>query len=387
MSKIRYYGVYIVLIIYILLSLLIDPNYPSIFSRLINPLFYVIITISLYIITQNKHGRFPEAKDYTKKMLIMLLLYLITYTLIGLVFGYNRNALSHNLIPLIKNVWSLIVPVIGIEYIRSVLINYNKNNKYVIIPTIILLVILELDFSYIFKLNGSEELFKYIFSKGVSIASFSLLFSFLATKGNYKVNLMFRIPYLLYGILIPILPDIDWFVEGIIGLVAPTIIYVLFRYNFEKMAATKRQIKKEKPYTYIPVILFIALLASFMLGLFSYMPIVIMSNSMVPTFSRGSVVVLEKVDEEKIKNIKKDDIIVYNIDKQYIVHKVIGIRYQKGRRVFITKGDANKDKDYLPVDEDHVVGIYKFSIEYIGYPSIWLNEFFNKTKPKVETGD
>jgi hypothetical protein len=42
-----------------------------------------------------------------------------------------------------------------------------------------------------------------------------------------------------------------------------------------------------------------------------------------------------------------------------------------GKKVFVTKGDNNHDKDPL-VSQSQIIGIVRAKIPLIGYPSVWL---------------
>lgn len=99
---------------------------------------------------------------------------------------------------------------------------------------------------------------------------------------------------------------------------------------------------------------------------------------MVPVFNRGDAVIYEKLSEEQLKKIEIYTIIVYSREEQLIVHRVIDKWETNGKTYYLTKGDANKSDDYVPVGTDQIVGIYKFAIKYIGYPSVWLSEAFKK---------
>ena len=39
-----------------------------------------------------------------------------------------------------------------------------------------------------------------------------------------------------------------------------------------------------------------------------------------------------------------------------------------------TKGDANKEYDKYKITKDMVIGVVKFKIPFIGYPTVLLNE-------------
>lgn len=47
--------------------------------------------------------------------------------------------------------------------------------------------------------------------------------------------------------------------------------------------------------------------------------------------------------------------------------------------IYITKGDANENVDSFETEENKVLGIVKYRVKYIGYPTIWITEkIFNK---------
>jgi signal peptidase len=115
-----------------------------------------------------------------------------------------------------------------------------------------------------------------------------------------------------------------------------------------------------------------------MTGAFSYKPIVIMSDSMLPVFARGSVVIVQRVQGSV--DIRIGDIIQYKAGNKMITHRVVDMRPAddgSGRRVFTTKGDNNRSQD-PPVDQSHVVGVIRSAVPYIGYPTVWLKEVSKK---------
>ena len=44
------------------------------------------------------------------------------------------------------------------------------------------------------------------------------------------------------------------------------------------------------------------------------------------------------------------------------------------KKYFTTKGDNLKSNDPLKVKEEQIIGIIKFTIPKLGYPSVWLYE-------------
>ncbi|HBC85160.1 MAG TPA: signal peptidase I, partial [Clostridiales bacterium] len=129
---------------------------------------------------------------------------------------------------------------------------------------------------------------------------------------------------------------------------------------------------------YPPVFVFIA-------GLFPYKPVAVMSNSMVPDFYRGYIVISKKIKKDDIKEIKVGDILEYQLESNVIIHRVIEIEEKDGTRLFTTKGDNNDFPDMKKVEEKQVLGIVKFKIPYAGYPSVWFSEILFKRKSVVRT--
>ena len=387
MKKVRYLNIFIILTIYILVSIFLERLIPRVFNLGINPLFLIFISVYLYIKTNNNHGRFIKNKEYIKKMIIISLIYVILYVYLGFIFGFVRSPYSHNILTIFKNIWQIIIPIVAIEYTRSALVNNNFKNKFYIIISILMFFALELGINSLMNnITEREAAFKYISSIFMPLLFSEVIYTYLSVKGSYKLVLMYRLIIEFMFLLSPIYPDLDWFLTGILGILIPVIIYIVFKYDFDKKKRDTSRIrqKKQNPVIYVPIILLIITFVSFMAGLFIYEPIAIISNSMHPVFNRGDVVVLHKADKNELKKIDKYTIIVYSIDSQQIVHRVIDKKVENGKLVFQTMGDANNAPDSRLVNEEQVIGVYQFSIKYIGYPSVWLSEFFKNEEAKVE---
>ena len=91
---------------------------------------------------------------------------------------------------------------------------------------------------------------------------------------------------------------------------------------------------------------------------------------MEPKISKGDVVIVDKIYNE----IKVGNVLAYNHDGKIIVHRIYRIVNNNSEYFIYTKGDANNDYDKYKITEDMIVGIVKFKIPIIGYPTILLNE-------------
>ena len=387
MRKVRYSIIHLILIVYLLFSMFFSNMLDIVlFSYYINPLVLLILACLSYIESNGKHGRFVNKKENYKTVLIATLFYIIIYFLSGLMFNFAKTVYSHDLIGLLLNIYQIIIPIVFIEYTRSYVINsHSDNSLYVIIFTTVF-ILLEINYPRLYsELGNVEKLFQYIASFVLPIIFGNILYTNLTKIGGYKLVLIYRLIIQGIYLITPVFPNHDWFVMGVFGILAPSITYMALKFELnKKVLRDKKDIRKAKSKLYIPFIIVIIIFILFMTGFLSTSPIAILSNSMSPYYSRGDVVVYHKIDDETLKNIEKGNIIVYSKEGQLIVHRVIDIYERNGIYFFITKGDANKDKDFDPVGEHDIVGVYKFHVKYVGFPAVWLNEFYRNEKPKVE---
>jgi signal peptidase len=94
----------------------------------------------------------------------------------------------------------------------------------------------------------------------------------------------------------------------------------------------------------------------------------VQSGSMVPTFSKGSLVIVTDVPRHQYK---VGDVITYtnpqNV-KETISHRIVEIKTanDKPTGMIVTKGDANAQRDKaVPIEA--IVGKVNFHIPYLGY--------------------
>ena len=82
---------------------------------------------------------------------------------------------------------------------------------------------------------------------------------------------------------------------------------------------------------------------------------------MEPTLHVGGILYYEEIN---INDFEKDDILVYQLNKHTISHRIVDIT-ENG---FLTKGDNNKSIDTYEVEKQQVIGKgTNWSIPYIGY--------------------
>ena len=383
--------VYSLIVIYILFSNNFRYKYYStIMTNVINPLFYIVTFIISILLSNEDHNQRIKAKvNKYQTMLILVISYLIIYILLGLFFGYVKSIYSHSFFGILKNIWNYIIPIIFIELIRNILIRNSNHSKIAFIVIAFLFTLIDIDLYNIIGLTNKAEIFKTIFSVILPATIKNLSLNYIAKTSGYITSLIYLLPQKLTSIILPILPDLDWYFISLVGILLPILALIIIKKLDDRIESPKSKfrLKKEKPIRIIILIIPLIIFCLFIAGIFKYKPTAIVSNSMHPIFDRGDVVIIEKLDRKKSRNLKKYDIIEYKLKNIIVSHRIIHIeKHNDGSISYITKGDNNNTADNEKVSSNQIIGIVKFRIPKVGYPSVWLNDFFNKEDVEIETG-
>lgn len=162
-------------------------------------------------------------------------------------------------------------------------------------------------------------------------------------------------------------------------------VFINYEHTIKINRLTRWQKKKINPKNSVFIIMIVIVFVVFVAGLLPYKPVAVMSNSMVPEFYRGYVVVTKKINKDDVQNIKVGDILEYQLDESVVIHRIINIEEEKGNFIFTTQGDNNDSPDIKEVEQNQIIGIVKLKIPYVGYPSVWFSEFLFKKKSVIQT--
>lgn len=87
----------------------------------------------------------------------------------------------------------------------------------------------------------------------------------------------------------------------------------------------------------------------------------VVSGSMEPEIPVGSVIYAEPVEPE---TVEEGDVIAFRAEASVVAHRVVRNRIGEGE--FITKGDANEEKDMNPVEYTDLIGRVSFHCPVVG---------------------
>jgi len=374
----RNIAIYGLLIMYLVTNdtLLVPMNLP-LYNEIINPILWIIMCFVAFMLGKDSNLRIKGQQDKQQSLLITLIIYIILYFLLGLLFGFERTPYSKDILSVLRNLWSFASIIFFQEYIRYILIKNEHKSKFSFILIILLFMLINLNFSTIGEhFTDLKEIFIYTSTTLIPTLLESALMTYLVYIGGPKFSIVYRLFVTIPPFVVPIIPSFDWFATAVVGVVLPLAVYIYLNYVHinKSERLSKRDRRKYNPVVYIPVFVLIAMMAGFVMGLFKYQPIAVMSGSMSPTFNRGDAVVINKLTKQEKNELKKGDIIQFISGTKYVVHRIVDIDNDNyGNRVFITKGDHNNANDVGSVTLENVIGKVSFVIPWIGYPSVWLS--------------
>ncbi len=371
-TKIETILIFGILILYYALTQIFFVKMGSIYSVIINPLFWILLCVCLKLYIKKTYAIAKLKKEIIDYTFITVLGYIIVYLISGLFVSFGKNPNSTTLKGLIINFWITGTVILSREYVRFLIINntYEKQKKKVGIALIIIMTLLEVKTLNIIDVN-IYYIFKQIASVFLPALSKNILFTYLAYCKNYVAAVCYDLLIYLVLWLSPILPNMTWFMIAIIDIAIPIILLLYIRYikNRKDYFKSKEGTSNSEPKSVIALVIIVILAIWFALGIFPIKPIAIATGSMTPAINIGDVAIIKKCNPN---NLKVGDIIEYQMPDFTVVHRVVGIKQENGKFYFTTKGDNNSSNDKNLVTEEQLIGKCLFKIKYLGYPAIWI---------------
>lgn len=369
----------IVFIAYIILyRLLIFKNYMK-FAEVISASFLIILlVVAIKLLGFRKDKPTMLSKNVLKVTIFYLVLaFSIMYGL-GLVVGFLHNAYSRNIFSLFDNMFLPIIIIAVVEMIRYVVIWANKDKKGYIVLFTVILILFELALGVrTINLEDFASTFSIAATIIVPVIVKNSILSYLCYHVGYKVPLVYRLVMDTYIFIVPIISDIGDYMNSMILLSLPFLIYITAFPMIDERTTKEEPIFKIDNFSFlnIPIMILLVALIALISGFFPHYMIGIGSDSMNPKINKGDAVIIKKLNKKT--EVKQKDIIAYTKGNRIVVHRVVNVNKNKDRITYTTKGDANNSKDPQDVKRKEIKGIVKFKIPFIAYPTVWLSELIN----------
>lgn len=365
----------IILIFIIILKFIFLDMYPD-KIMFANAIFWIILAFIMYKLKGIRKNKTELKKSSTSCIIIIILLYILLSFFSGLYFGFLKNSYSVSISSIIHNIYSIVIMIIAEEYIRSITIR-NRNNKYnLILLTILYSVVDILILTNFSSINTNLKIF--LFISGSLIPTFirNILSSYIVFNFGLLPSIIYRIFFMIYPYIFPIYPDLGLYLNNIIAVIIPYLIYLLLSNLLNRYEHQIRlKVNKRFYLTTIPLVILLIIVVSLVSGVFRYKIISIASGSMEPYLNIGDAIIYENIDNYNVLDI--GDVIVFRHDGIIVIHRIDSIEEKNNKRYFITKGDNNDNVDDYKLEEKDVLGIMRLKVKYIGLPALWFSEVFN----------
>ena len=257
--------------------------------------------------------------------------------------------------------------------------NSKKISSYIIITLLFILL------DIIMEVNGYElttggGIFKFICSSVIPSIAINILLSYMLCKFNFKVSMLFLLGLKLSNYFLPIFPNLGDYLNSVFLIILIFYLYYQFSLLLEKYdRKVNIKIQQQNKIFFWFILCLLLLLVGVVSGLFKYLLIAVLSNSMVPEFSRGDAVLIEKLNDNELDKLKEDDIIAfYDTSGRMVIHRIFSISIDDEQYFIKTKGDNNESVDSWTISNESIYGKVITSIRYIGIPSVELTDLMNR---------
>lgn len=344
------------------------------YVEFINAAFVLLVSFfSIFILGFRKDSYTFLKKNITMMTIIALILFFTISYGAGLMVGFLKNSYALNFTSIMDNMFAPFIIIVCIELFRYTVIWTNRDSKFFLVLITVVLALFEVFTSVrIIDFNNFTSTFKLVTATILPIFIKNMVLSYLTFEVGYRPALIYRLVLELYIFVIPILPNFGDYINSMIGICFPILLYI---YTYKVIDEDENGIqynfnKKVFHWTDIPIIAFIVLFVCLLSGKFSYYMIGVGSGSMMPQINRGDAVIIHKIKDEK--QLKVGDIVAYYHDNKTIIHRLVKIERLNGKVYYRTKGDANNSYDNVDIEFDDIKGKVNMRIPYIAYPSVFL---------------
>lgn len=346
-------------------------------TYVIQPILWGLLAWAIVVLPRYRTAGGLRVKAAIIQLALMIGFFqVLLYVIGGLFSGFGRSPYAFTPKSILTNLVFVGSMLVGMELSRAWLVNRlgKKHTLLALIFVSMLYTLLSIPLARITGLTLDLSSISYLNSTVLPALAENLLASFLALMGGPLAAIVYRGILQAFWWFCPILPNLSWAFQGLIGTVAPVVGLVLA--NSLRSRRRPGQARREREGSLagwiITTVVAVAIIW-FAVGLFPVQPTTVISGSMRPTLDVGDVVIIAKVSADTIKT---GDIIQFReAEGITTVHRVVEIQEIEGKKVFITQGDANSEPDAKPVIPENVVGKAVLDIPKIGWAAIAVKGF------------
>ena len=317
---------------------------------------------------------------------LVAIFYIIIYMDIGLFTGFGRSPLSFTPGALTVNLILVSSTLLGMELSRAYIIKSFGRRKPFLTIGLVTLLYSSISISIIGLLSFSDPLAltKFLGTGLLPVIAVNFVASYLAFIGGPIASLAYRAPLMAIMWFSPILPNLSWGTEALLGVMAPTMSFLVINQFIPTATLSRSGIpvetnrfgrnRKSSLRGWMIASILCVLVVWTSTGLLGIQPTTMISGSMRPTMDVGDVAIILDVPAD---SVQPGDIIQFWRDEEMVIHRVVEVSDEGTGRLFVTKGDANREPDAAPVYPSQVKGKIVLNIPKVGWAAIAVKGFFS----------
>ena len=323
---------------------------------------------------------FSKEKSYYsgyafRVVLTVLMAAAIVIYLVGILLGFTRGY-HFNMHNLLYSIIPITLITLLSEILRCNVVKYSYQNKFsVFFFTAILSVFHILIETNYGVLDTPYHIFVYVSTTVFPLIAENFICTYLVYKADYRVSIFFKLVVGLYMYVLPIIPNLGYYIYAVVKVMVPYIIFYVMNKNLLQEEHRRVFIDKSRRIYSVPVLVVAVILVILISGIFKYKLIAVATDSMNPVFYRGDAVMIAYKDPN---DVKVGDILAYEHKGVMITHRIIEITEDNGKLYFATKGDANEIADPYITPQGDVIGKVEYVVKYIGFPTVWTKELMER---------
>jgi hypothetical protein len=329
--------------------------------------------------------RLETRPGFSGRLVIIALLAGVLHVLIlilsGLIGSFADSNLTEGFFDGVKAIWSIVTLLAGVELARAYLYAVWKtiDRQFAFIATTVGFAVVALSGADLTPFDDFDTFSRVAGSQWAPALAVSLLATALVRVGGVGPSAVYRFVVLGFAWLSPSLPDLDWRVVGAVGILAPYLawLFIVNVYGRDPAGAkalTSVGLPRKKSLWVFETILGVAgalaiILAILGTGVLGYRTVVIEDDTMVPTYERGDVAMIQ--DDPDVTRLEPEDVIRFRRGGAAVLRRIVAVENEADGIVFTIKADGSDQLD-PPVAADRVDGKVSFHISDIGHASLWL---------------
>lgn len=374
-SEKRLFAIEIILSIIFLLNIFLKNILSDYFVVLI-----LLIAIALIIALMGYEPDQDLDGVERRKLVLYILVYCIGFIIfeygLGLILDYIRTPYKRNLFAIFSNIFSTLLIILSSEYLRYMFVKKGEKNKLILVFAMIVFILVDLTLNVrYYDLKVTAELLE--FGTVVFLPSFfkNLLLTTFSYRYGMRPGILYRLIIELYVYVMPFTPDLGLYLESVLLMIFPVLVLKVVSYGFEKEKKKDYNSKNYLSFTFATIVLIFTVgIIALNSNLFVFWMAVVGSGSMEPTINVGDVIIVDKSYQKHLDKLNEGDVLVFKVGKNIYTHRIMKIEEDDGEYSINTKGDRKEQlEDSWVVTNKDVIGVVKYKMKYVGYPTVWLS--------------